>query len=50
MTKCRVLLWVMIIVMLCVIFGFSAQSGESSVALSSAVASEQRVLNSKFAE
>lgn len=50
MTKYRILLWILIVVMLSVIFAFSSQSGEDSVALSTAVAEEQQHITSQLAE
>ncbi|MCC8098177.1 MAG: VanZ family protein [Eubacterium sp.] len=48
MKKFKILIWILIILMLAVIFGFSCQSSESSVALSSAVAQEQQNITAKI--
>ncbi|MCD7777073.1 MAG: VanZ family protein [Clostridiales bacterium] len=50
MKKYKILLWILIIIMLAVIFAFSCQSSEKSVALSRAVAQEQQNITAKIVE
>ncbi len=50
MNKYKAVMWILIVIMMGIIFGFSCQSGENSVALSSAVAEGQHEISSKIVD